>query len=212
MRRTQWHLLTVIVIVVVIGFIAWAYPQLPERVPSHWNIRGEIDGYSDPLTASLLFPGLVVLVSGLMAVFSWKERNTAVADALAQMSTVMAVFLGCLHVIITLAALGYGFTVERWIAGLLGVLFAVISRQLVDVPQNGFIGFRTYWTLANPTVWTETHRLAARWMAAGGIVIIVLALLPLPAEWLFGGMLAAIVVAVAYPMWYAYRRFHELTV
>jgi uncharacterized membrane protein len=27
------------------GFSAYFYPKLPEQVASHWNTRGQVDGY-----------------------------------------------------------------------------------------------------------------------------------------------------------------------
>ena len=42
--RRDWPLLLLILVLFALGI--YFYPRLPERVPSHWNVRGEVDGYS----------------------------------------------------------------------------------------------------------------------------------------------------------------------
>ena len=41
------------------------YPQLPEKIPIHWNIHGEVDGYGGRMW-SFLTPGILV---GLLLLF-----------------------------------------------------------------------------------------------------------------------------------------------
>lgn len=210
MKRQYWILATGVLNVALGVFSVWAYPALPDQVPSHWNIAGEVDAYSDPLTSSLLIPLLTVGVSSLMLIFARIEQNQRVSDALITMSTVMAGFMGSLHVVTTAIALGYPVVLERTLSGMMGVLFIIIGNMMYRIPPNGFFGIRTYWTLANPVVWTESHQLASRWMIGSGVVSIILAVLPISPVILLSGMLTSLLVAVAVPMVFAYRRFHQL--
>lgn len=45
MRRIA-RVVIAIALVAVFAIAIWAYPQLPARVPTHWNAAGEVDGYS----------------------------------------------------------------------------------------------------------------------------------------------------------------------
>jgi uncharacterized membrane protein len=206
----MWYGFTVVLFVVLVGFVVWAYPALPPNVPSHWNVYGEVDAYSDPLTSSILVPTMAALIAVLLIVFARYEKEPRVADALVAMSTVMMGFFVALHVVITLIALGNDLRLERFIAAFIGMLFIGIGRLMHDIPPNGYIGIRTYWTLQNPIVWTETHVLSARLMPLAGLIAIIGALLPIPAAYLFGLMLTAILLAVIIPTIYAYRRYHAL--
>ena len=50
---------------IAVAQVLWGlavYSRLPERVPSHWNVAGQIDGYQPRLVAVLLGP---VLTAGL---------------------------------------------------------------------------------------------------------------------------------------------------
>jgi uncharacterized membrane protein len=211
MNRNYWYLASGLLYVALGVFCGWAYPSLPDNVPSHWNIAGEVDAYSDPLTSSLFIPLVAVGISSLMVIFARIEKNQHVADALLRMSTVMAGFMGALHVVTTAIALGYPVVLERALSGMMGVLFIIIGRMMYTIPPNGLFGIRTYWTLANPVVWTESHQLASRWMIGSGVVSIILALIPIRPVLLLSGLLTALLVAVAVPMVFAYRRFHQIT-
>ena len=46
------------------------YPQLPETIPTHWNIQGEVDGHSGRMTVWLM-PAVLVGLLLLLAVLPW---------------------------------------------------------------------------------------------------------------------------------------------
>ncbi|MGZ3319156.1 MAG: DUF1648 domain-containing protein, partial [Isosphaeraceae bacterium] len=39
---------------------AWLYPSLPQRVPTHWNIEGKVDGWGDKSWSTFLVPGMMI--------------------------------------------------------------------------------------------------------------------------------------------------------
>ena len=46
MTRIYWIVaIDVLVLALDRGAPAWLYPGLPDRIPTHWNIKGEVDGY-----------------------------------------------------------------------------------------------------------------------------------------------------------------------
>jgi uncharacterized membrane protein len=59
------ELLTAVVTISVLARLAWRWPDLPDRIPSHWNATGEVDGWSTPSSLLLLVATLVVSVVGL---------------------------------------------------------------------------------------------------------------------------------------------------
>ena len=61
------------VILIVLAFSASAllYPRLPQTVPIHWNIHGEVDGYGDKSLGLFLMPFLMVLLLGLIRALPW---------------------------------------------------------------------------------------------------------------------------------------------
>ena len=52
----------VIVVALAAAFVVavWAYPQLPEKVPSHWNAAGQVDGYSSRAFGAFFMPVIML--------------------------------------------------------------------------------------------------------------------------------------------------------
>ncbi len=46
---------------------AYAYPRLPEKVASHWDARGEVDGYMSRTLGLFLLPSVLFLLILLFA-------------------------------------------------------------------------------------------------------------------------------------------------
>ena len=60
MTRIYW-IIAVILLVASVVAPAWLYPGLPDRIPTHWNIKGEVDGYGGKWTL-FLFPVMMVVL------------------------------------------------------------------------------------------------------------------------------------------------------
>ena len=58
----------IIVALIVLAFFAtsaYYYPLLPERIASHWNAEGKVNGFMDKTAALLFLPGIAVLLAAL---------------------------------------------------------------------------------------------------------------------------------------------------
>ena len=66
------------------------------------------------------------------------------------------------------------FNVVRPVAIATGVLLLAVGNYLGKARQNGFIGLKTPWTLADAGVWDKTHRFTGRAMFLGRLILIVL--------------------------------------
>jgi len=187
---------------------AWFYPSLPQRIPTHWNIHGQVDGYGDKFWAVFLMPLFTV---GMLALFAFLpalspkqfEVDTFRSTYLFIMVATVALF-AYIQTIILLATWQEVAGGSKWIdigralVGGIFVFFALMGNVMGKVRKNFYIGIRVPWTLASDRVWNDTHRLAAWLMVAGGVVglIVVLAGLPLPLA--FGVLGVSVIVPVAY--------------
>lgn len=162
MKRTHQIILAGLVAADIVMSIV-AAQLLPERVPAHWNIHGEVDrvGLSSELT--VLFPIIIVTNVALMAgVAAVKPIGRAFGPA--AIGTV-GLLVGA-HALTLAYAAGYRPPMIPSIFVLIAIMLATIGNSLGKIRRNGLYGIRTPWTLASDAVWERTHRLGARLMVA----------------------------------------------
>jgi uncharacterized membrane protein len=161
----------------LLGYIGFARSDLLlEKIPVHWDIRMNPDAWTDRehfCWYLLAAPGLMLFMVALMAVLPWLSPKNFEIDRFAGVfgfvMTALVVFFGYLGALTLWAGLEenpphWG---QCFVAGFYA-LFALMGSVLGKVQRNFFMGIRTPWTLANETVWTRTHRVAAwLWVSAG---------------------------------------------
>lgn len=188
---------------------ALLYDSLPDRVPSHWNIRGEIDAYSSRFWGAfgipLLNAGIYVMMLVTPLIDPRRENYRKFAGAYRVFRTVFVVFMTGVYLLVLASAFGYRIPVDRAVMAGISILFLVMGNYMGQVRHNYFVGFKTPWTLANEQVWQKTHRLGGRlWVAAGAIGLVASLL-----GGTRGGVLLGISIGAAaiIPMVYSYIEF-----
>lgn len=170
--RNRW--IGVIVGLVALAAAIWAYPQLPPRVATHWNIRGEADGYSGRFVGAFVMPLVILAVAGIARVLPKidpKGRNyPKFHDTYWLLINGVLIVVGVLHLAVLGNAVGAPVPIQRVIPFALGFLFVVVGNYLGRVQPNWFLGIRTPWTLSSDTVWRKTHRLGAWVFVIAGLL------------------------------------------
>jgi uncharacterized membrane protein len=185
------------------------YSHLPDRVPSHWNIRGEVDAYSSRFWGAFGIPlmnaGIYVLMSALPSIDPRRQNYAKFAGTYRQFKLLMAVFFTGLYSLVIANSLGYRVPVDRVVPFGISLLFLVIGNFMGQIRHNYFVGIKTPWTLANEEVWRKTHRLGGFVWVASGVAGMVGALV--------GGtvglvlLITAFSAAVVLPVVYSYIEF-----
>lgn len=177
------------------------FPMLPERIPSHWDIQGKVDGHSSRMQAALILPIMLVVMAGVFAALPWMSPKGFSLDQFKGVYsqivvTALALFL-YMHVVSYAASLT-GWDVGRAIV--IGAMVAIgfMGNQLGKVRPNFFVGVRTPWTIASERVWTDTHRLAAWVFVGAGIVGSLATMLGANLLVAFGILMAATLMPVVY--------------
>jgi len=191
---------------------AWYYPALPAKVPVHWNMHGEADGFAARSIIWLLGPGLmlvVLLLGYLLPKLSPKRFDIAPFKATFEYFIVVLVALSGYLFVLTLAAmLGRGWPMQQAIPAGLFVVLILLGNPMGKVQPNFYVGIRTPWSLASPKVWRATHRLAGQMMVACGVLgLLAMALGSPPALLVVPGLLWAM-VAVLYSLWH-YKKLEQ---
>ncbi|MGI6550067.1 MAG: SdpI family protein [Syntrophomonadales bacterium] len=201
--------------VLMIGFLIGAfflYPHLPEQVPSHWNLKGEVDSYTTRTLGAFLMPVLAIILYLTMILVSVidprRENYVRFKNAYRLMRWIMVLFLGGLYVLTMLFSLGYDINIGLIVKAGVALLLAVIGNFMGQFRHNYFVGIKTPWTLANEKVWNQTHRFGGRIWVAGGLVC--LAMSPLNALWANYLYFASIMLMAFVPMVYSYLLYRRI--
>ena len=176
------RLITPLCIVLMLALSMVAYSLLPQRVPIHWNVQGEVDGYGSREIAALMLPVIAVAVALLLRVLPLKDpvsNAAANASVFHRYGNWIVIFLLILHAGMLGNALGFQFDFVQLIMIALGLLLVVIGNEMGRLKPNSWAGIRLPWTLTNERVWRESNRVGGRlFVVAGLIVALTTALLP----------------------------------
>lgn len=196
----KWIPLILIGISVLISVVS--YPFLPEQVPTHWNIEGEVDDYSSKLFNAVFLPGMLIFMYVLLIVLPKidpKKENYKKFSSTYYITMIATIIvLVIVQLISTLVALGYDLNISLIASLLIGLLFIVIGNYLPRARQNFFMGVRTPWTLSNENVWDRTHRLVSKVFVIAGILMILSVFLPLSIQGYFIIIVIAILVIIPF--------------
>jgi len=202
MNEQAADILSIVFIGCVIILALVLYPDLPERVPTHWNAAGEIDGYMNKPWGVIVLPLAAVFTFVLMKVIP--RVSPRVKDerrfrsALSVFQVVMVGFLSGISILVLLAANGVAVRMTESVFAGIALLFVVIGIVLPRVGQNYFMGVRTPWTLASEEVWDRTHKHAGAMFILAGFALLLCAFLDISMGWFIGSILLLVLWLVVY--------------
>jgi uncharacterized membrane protein len=195
------------VLLVIFSFVGsiLARPYLPEKIPMHWNISGEMDAYSSRDYGVFNIPLMMLatlLLFEVLPKFDPKKENYKIFKKewlIIKMGILM--LFAYLQAIILYLSMHPEKDVRSLLFLGLGFLFMLIGNYLSKIRQNYFIGIKLPWTLANEDNWNKTHRLAAWAFVLAGLVFILEAIVLFYPAWVLG---SSILLATVGPMIYSY--------
>lgn len=189
----------VILLPILAGVILW--DKLPEQIPTHWNVNGEVDDWSSKAFAVFGLPCIMLALQWLCALGTAADPKKAnhpqkILHLVLWIIPVISVFLFALTYV---AAFGKEVRMELVMPLLVGLVLTIVGNYLPKCKQNYTIGIKIPWTLNSEENWNKTHRFAGRlWVVCG---------LALMLTGFFGGFwvfLPIVLVMVLVPMLYSY--------
>jgi uncharacterized membrane protein len=192
MTRNCALLIGLLLVLASVALSAWAYPLLPDRVPTHWDLAGNVNGYSSRFLAVSIMPAVVVFMWLLMLVLpaisprGFRLEESASAFYICMLAVGALLFV--MQFVILRAGMTGGAPSLTLMFASIGVLFAVIGSFLGRLKKNFWFGVRTPWTLASDEVWQRTNKLAGQLFIAGGAAVVIASF--------FGTAVVAVLIAV----------------
>jgi uncharacterized membrane protein len=213
-NKTLILLIAAILSIIPILYLAAIYPSLPTIVPTHFDINGRPNDYSERSTLiiftlffSILSFGVFLLITNLPKIDPKKTAGQS-PELFQKMGLTISALFCFINFAITYAAQNKGENITWVLFPALGIFFAFLGKYMREIKPNYFAGFRTPWALENDDNWRETHLLAGNMWIAGGIAITILTIV-LPSEYSFIAFMTIIGIMTIIPFIFSYLFFKK---
>jgi len=158
------------------------YNDLPEKVVMQWNFEGNPNWYAHKAVLAFGMPIFFMVMN--IVIFFLIHADPKRENASKAMLIFVEWFISILSLFIIPLMLitnsGVELPTVMIVLVLIGILFIFIGNYLPKNRQNYSIGIRVLWTLENPENWNKTHRLGGFMWIIAGVLLIIIAFLPLP--------------------------------
>ncbi len=172
--KNEFPLLIVVMIPFI--YIAYIWNSVAEKVPIHWNGKGEIDRWGtkeELLIIPLALPLLTYLIFLFVPILDPKKKIEKMGNKFYQLKFIIVSLMSILAMYIIYVAKNLSILNPNGIFIIVGLLFTIMGNYFQSIPANYFIGIKTPWTLENENVWKKTHILGGKLWFAGGLLIII---------------------------------------
>ena len=165
------------VVIILASFVVsiYFYLHFPNLVPSHWNWKGEVDGYSGKAFGAFFLPILNVVMYLLFLGLPYLDPKKANYQHFTKVyhifKNMVVAFLAVIYVLTSMNGIGYKVDVGLFVPVLVGILFVVMGFYMGKLKLNWMIGNRNMWTLSSETVWNKTNALTGKTFIISGILI-----------------------------------------
>ena len=213
--KKKLHVLAAIMCIAPIIYLVIVFPNLPQQVPTHFDLTGKPDRWSTRQTFLYLMVGLSI-VNALIYLLLCnvhridpKRKAAANRGRLQKMGIAIIIFMMLVQLWIIYSTQQVEVTTNpRFIFIALGFLLAIIGNYMENIKPNYFAGLRLPWTLENEENWRKTHHYASKIWFYGGLVMAVLSFF-IPLQQLIFLLAGAIVFMTLLPAIYSYRLYRK---
>lgn len=169
--RTEWF--QWLLLAAMFGLALARWNSVPDRLPVHWGITGQVDRYGGRVEGLLVLPlmtlGLYVLLIILRRVDPGRENYERFAGSWHALRNVFTAFLVVLYGLMHASFSGRPLAMNNVLLPALGLLLIFLGNVMGKLRPNWFIGIRTPWTLTSKQSWIRSHRAGGWVLIAGGL-------------------------------------------
>lgn len=174
-KKTKIIISLILLLSFIISF--YFYPQIPDKMATHWNARGEVNGYMSKLLGTFLIPfillGLTLVFLTIPKIDPLKENVEKFRKYYDGFIIIFLIFMVSVHLQVVLWNIGIRISPNVIMPVGIGILFFYTGILCENAKRNYFIGIRTPWTLASDRVWDKTHKLGGKLFKIAGIIALV---------------------------------------
>jgi len=210
MRKSEIIIFGIIILSFAIGI--YYYPQMPEKLASHWNAHGQVNGYMSKFWGLFLMP---IISVGMLLLFIFIPRIDPLKSNIQEFRkhydgfvVLIMVFLFYLYLLTIFWNSGYTFNMITFLSPALAILFYFTGILIENAKRNWFIGIRTPWTMSSDKVWDKTHKIGGKLFKIAGLLALIAVFLDTYA--IFVIVVPVIIVSI-YTIVYSYFEYQKET-
>ena len=174
MRKSEIIAIGIVLLSFAIGI--YVFPEMPEKIASHWNAQGEVNGYMSKFWGIFLMPfisvGLFLLFMIIPRIDPRKSNIEKFRKYYNNFILLIIVFLFYIYLLTIFWNMGFRFNMITLLSPAFAILFYYSGVLIENAKMNWFIGIRTPWTLSSEKVWDKTHKIGGKLFKIAGIIAI----------------------------------------
>ena len=207
MRKLGRYWLAMTLVAAAFGTSVALYPRLPAIIPTHWNAAGAINGWMPKSRGAFVAPVVSLVIVVCLILFEPIQIEEDGDDLKVRYyPTIVAGVAGLnffVNLWVLMAGMGWHRALPAHLAIAVGLLLVVLGNTLGKVRQNGVVGIRTPWTLADEEVWARTNRVGGWLIVLAGLVMATAGILgfQMVPGLIAVGTAAAVSVGYSYVIW-----------
>ena len=205
------YIISLIIILASFLISIYFYPQMPDKLASHWNAQGEVNGYLSKGIGLFLMPVISIILLAVFVIVPKIDPLRANIEKFREYFDTfvlgIVIFMFYIYMLTIMWNLGVTFNMTLLIIPPIGLIFFCAGVLAENSEMNWFIGIRTPWTLSDERVWKKTNRLGGKIFKVSGIIAILSILIPGYEVFL---VIVPVIIGSIYLVIYSYYQYMRL--
>lgn len=215
MKSKKYFNLSLFLLGITFLIIGFALIFMPDRVPVHYDFRGNIDKYGSKYTFLILpaFALVFWLILHFIASFFFKKEspNHNYLYLAASIANIIFILLETIFIVLSFTkekAVSVENVIYKILNAGLGLFFIFIGNILPKITKNKFFGLRTTWSLYNDNTWNKSQRYGGFTLVAVGFLM-VMATIFVPGIYNLIVTGLSLVFALTFSIFFSYKVYKE---
>lgn len=210
---SQFKKLVWLIIAAPVLYLIFIWNKLPEKVPMHFDMKGNADRMGSKteliISAAILTVvniGVYLLLTNIHRIDP-KKNAPENKERMNKIAFFVSLFLSIVLCILIHSSqqtnIQWGI---KFIFIGIGLLYTVIGNYMPNMKPNYFAGLRLPWTLENEDNWRKTHAMAGKYWFFGGMAIALICFF-VPSQISFFILMGGTLILVLVPSLFSYRLY-----